>query len=398
MSTAAALPHDLKTELVTVNMGPQHPSTHGVLRVIVTLDGETIVDAVPVIGYLHRAMEKLAENRTWNQFVPYTDRLDYLAPLSNNFAYISAVEKLLGLKLPERQQAIRVACCELARISAHLLWLGTHAIDVGAITPFFYTFNHRELLYNLFEKMTGARFTVSFARVGGSARDFDDEVLRMIREFIKEFPKTLAEVDGLLTKNRIWCDRTRGVGVLEKNRALDLGVTGPALRAAGYDFDLRKKAPYWLYDKLDFEVPIGTVGDVYDRYLVRMEEMRQSLRILEQVVDHFPTGPWHVDDDKIFLPPKDKVLTKMEELIHQFMVVTEMKVPAGEAYAAIEGPKGELGFHVVSDGGPRPYRTKIRSTSFMNLQCLREISKGMMIADLVAIIASLDPVMGEVDK
>ena len=390
--------NDLKTELLTVNMGPQHPSTHGVLRVIVTLDGETIVEAVPVVGYLHRAMEKLAENRTWNQFVPYTDRLDYLAPLSNNFAYIQSVEKLLEVKITERQQAIRVVCCELARISAHLLWLGTHAIDLGAITPFFYTFNDRERLYNIFEKMTGARFTVSFARAGGSARDFDDEVLRMIGEFVATVPKTLAEADGLLTKNRIWCDRTRGVGILDKDRAWSLGVTGPSLRACGVDYDLRKKAPYWLYSQLDFEIPVGTVGDVYDRYLVRMEEMRQSVRIIEQVLKNFPAGPHNIDNDRIVLPPKDKVLTKMEELIYQFMVVTEMKVPAGEAYEPIEGPKGELGFYCISDGGPRSYRTKIRSTSFMNLQALPELARGAMVADLVAIIASLDPVMGEVDK
>jgi NADH-quinone oxidoreductase subunit D len=398
MATAALPAPDLKTELITLNMGPQHPSTHGVLRVLVTLDGETVVEAVPVIGYLHRAMEKLAENRTWNQFIPYTDRLDYLAPLSNNIAYVMSVEKLLQLKLPARLQAMRVVCCELARISAHLLWLGTHAIDLGAITPFFYTFNDRERLYNIFEKMTGARFTVSFARVGGALRDFDDELLHMIRDFLADFPKTIAEVDSLLTKNRIWCDRTRGIGIIEKDYALGMGITGPPLRASGVDFDLRKKAPYLLYDQLDFEVPVGTVGDVYDRYLVRLEEMRQSVKILNQLLKDFPAGPFQVEDPKVTLPPKDKVLTKMEELIYQFMLVTEMQVPAGEAYSAIEGPKGELGFYCISNGAGRPWRTKIRSTSFMNLQCLPKIAKGAMVADLVAIIASLDPVMGEVDK
>ncbi len=398
MATAIQSAPDMKTELVTVNMGPQHPSTHGVLRVLVTLDGETIVSAVPVIGYLHRAMEKLAENRTWNQFIPYTDRLDYLAPLSNNIAYVMGVEKLLQVKLPERLQAIRVVCCELARISAHLLWLGTHAIDLGAITPFFYTFNDRERLYNIFEKMTGARFTVSYARIGGVLRDFDDELLRMIREFLADFPKTIAEVDTLLTKNRIWCDRTRGIGIIDKDYALGMGITGPPLRAAGMDFDLRKKAPYLLYDQLDFEIPVGTVGDVYDRYLVRLEEMRQSVHILNQMMKNFPAGAFQVDDPKVTLPHKDKVLTRMEELIYQFMLVTEMLVPTGEAYHAIEGPKGELGYYCVSAGGARPWRTKIRSTSFMNLQCLEKIAQGAMVADLVAIIASLDPVMGEVDK
>jgi NADH-quinone oxidoreductase subunit D len=386
-------------EVVTVNMGPSHPSTHGVLRLVLDLEGEVVRRCTPVVGYLHRGMEKIAENKTYHQFIPYTDRLDYLAPLSNNVAYVMAVEKLLGIEVPPRARAIRVLCCELSRISAHLLWLGTHAVDLGAITVFFYTFREREIIYDFIEALTGTRMTTSYTRVGGLARDLPDGYLDGLRAWLARIPKEIQEWESLLTHNKIWVERTKEIGILKLEDAVDLGVTGPNLRASGKEWDLRKAQPYLGYDALEFDVPIGTVGDVYDRYLVRMEEMRQSARILDQVVARMPDGPILVDDPKVVLPPKENVLRKMEELIHQFIIVTEsFDAPAGEVYHAIEAPKGELGFYIKSEGGGSPYRLKIRSPSFINLQALPKISEGAMVSDLVAIIASLDPVMGEVDR
>jgi len=390
---------DTGGELVTVNMGPSHPATHGVLRLVVKLDGETVVECVPHLGYLHRGMEKIAENKTYHQFIPYTDRLDYLAPLSNNVAFVLAVEKLLGLDVPPRAQAIRVLVCELSRISAHLLWLGTHAVDLGAITVFFYTFREREILYDFIEALTGTRMTTSYTRVGGLARDLPEGFLEKFAAWLKRFPKEVDEWGKLLTHNKIWVERTKDVGILKLDDAIDLGVTGPNLRACGKDWDIRKAMPYSGYDDYDFDVPVGTVGDVYDRYLVRLEEMRQSHRILTQVLAKMPDGPILVDDPKVVLPPKEKVLQSMEELIHQFIIVTEsFDPPAGEVYHAIEAPKGELGFFIKSEGEGRPYRLKIRSPSFVNLQALPKIAEGQMVSDLVAIIASLDPVLGEVDR
>lgn len=387
------------TELLTVNMGPSHPSTHGVLRLILTLDGERVVRVEPVMGYLHRGMEKIAENKTYTQFIPYTDRLDYLAPLSNNVGFALAVEKLLDLTVPPRCQHIRVLVCELSRISAHLLWLGTHAVDLGAISVFMYTFREREVLYNFFEALTGTRLTTSYTRIGGLSRDLPSGFLEDVGRWLDRFPKDLDEYERLLTKNKIWVERTQGVGVLPLPDAVDLGVSGPNLRASGLDWDLRKTRPYSGYEQFDFDVPIGTTGDVYDRYLVRIEEMRQSVKICRQAVRTMPGGPINVDDPKVVLPNKEKVLTKMEELIHQFIIVTEgFPAPSGEVYQAIEAPKGELGFYVVSEGGPSPYRMKIRSPSFVNLQALPRICVGALISDVVAIIASLDPVMGEVDR
>ena len=387
------------TELLTVNMGPSHPSTHGVLRIILTLDGEKIVKAEPVMGYLHRGMEKIAENKTYTQFIPYTDRLDYLAPLSNNVAFALAVEKLIDVHVTPRCEHIRVLVCELSRISAHLLWLGTHAVDLGAITVFMHTFREREVLYDFFEALTGTRLTTSYTRIGGLSRDLPDGFLAEVGRWLDRFPKDLDEYERLLTKNKIWVDRTQGVGVLGTREAIDLGVTGANLRASGYEWDLRKTRPYLGYESYDFDIPIGTTGDVYDRYLVRIEEMRQSVKICRQAVARMPDGPINVDDPKLVLPLKERVVTKMEELIHQFIIVTEgFPAPKGEVYHAIEAPKGELGFYIISEGGASPHRMKIRSPSFINLQALSRIAVGSVISDLVAIIASLDPVMGEVDR
>jgi NADH-quinone oxidoreductase subunit D len=387
------------TELLTVNMGPSHPSTHGVLRLILTLDGERVVRAEPVMGYLHRGMEKISENKTYTQFIPYTDRLDYLAPLSNNVAFALAVEKLVGVTVPARCQFIRVLVCEMSRISAHLLWLGTHAVDLGAITVFMYTFREREVLYNFFEALTGTRLTTSYTRIGGLTRDLPAGFLDEVGRWLDRFAGELDEYETLLTKNKIWVERTQGVGVLKADEAIELGVSGPNLRASGYEWDLRKTRPYSGYEQFEFEIPIGSTGDVYDRYLVRIEEMRQSVKICRQAVKNMPGGPINVDDPKLVLPPKDQVLTKMEQLIHQFIIVTEgFHAPKGEIYHAIEAPKGELGFYIVSEGGPSPYRMKIRSPSFINLQALPSICVGALISDVVAIIASLDPVMGEVDR
>jgi len=386
-------------ELVTINMGPSHPSTHGVLRLVLELDGEIVRKCTPHVGYLHRGMEKLAENKTYHQFIPYTDRLDYLSPLTNNVGYVLAVEKLLGIDVPPRARAIRVLISELSRISSHLLWLGAHAVDLGAITVFFYTFREREITYDFIQALTGTRMTTSYTRVGGLARDLPEGFLDDFKIWLKRVPGQIQEWESLLTHNKIWIGRTKEIGILKLEDAIDLGVTGPNLRASGKDWDIRKAQPYSGYDELDFDIPVGAVGDVYDRYLVRMEEMRQSVRILDQIVEKMPGGPILTEDRKIVLPPKEKVLTKMEELIHQFIIVTEsFDAPAGEVYHAIEAPKGELGFYIKSEGGASPYRLKIRSPSFVTLQALPKISEGQLISDLVAIIASLDPVMGEVDR
>lgn len=392
---------ELQGDKLVLNMGPSHPSTHGVLRIVLELDGEVITKAMPDVGYLHRGDEKIAENMTYNQFVPYTDRLDYLAPLANNVAYILAVEKLMGIQdqLPERCQYIRVICCELARISAHLLGLGAFAMDVGALTVFLHTFTEREKVYNLCESLTGARFTTSFTRVGGIARDLPDGWIDQCRKFLDEVEVNFDETEQLLTRNRIFVDRTQGVGVLPKEVAIDYGVTGPNLRGSGVEHDLRKTNPYLVYSELDFDIPVGTAGDSYDRYLVRMEEMRQSARIIRQCLDKLPGGPVNVEDGKTFLPPKDKVLSSMEELIHQFMLVTQgVNVPPGEVYFGAENPKGELGFYIHSTGGGTPNRLKIRGPSFVNLSVLPYLLKGEMMSDTVAILGSIDFVMGESDR
>ena len=386
-------------EKMVLNMGPSHPATHGVLRLVLELDGETITKATPDIGYLHRGDEKIAENMQYNQFVPYTDRLDYLAPLANNVAYACAVEKLMGWELPPRGKAIRVICCEVARIQAHLLGVGAMALDLGALTVFMYTFTEREKIYNLCEIISGARFTTSYTRVGGQIRDLPPAFIPALELFLDGFIPQLNEVDKLLTRNRIFVDRTRDVGVIPKDRAIAYALSGPNLRGSGIDHDVRRKHPYLDYEKYDFEVPIGSAGDAYDRYLVRLEEMRQSVRILRQVIETLPSGPINVADWKNTLPPKSHVMTKMEELIHHFIVVTEgLDAPPGEIYFGAENPKGELGFYINSKGGGVPHRLKIRSPSFVNLSILPELLPGHSISDVVSILGSLDFVMGECDR
>lgn len=390
---------DMIGEKMTLNMGPSHPATHGVLRLILELDGELVTKATPDLGYLHRGDEKIAENMQYNQFVPYTDRLDYLAPLANNVAYALAVEKLMGWELPPRGKALRVICCEMARISAHLLGLGAFAMDTGALSVFMYTFTEREKIYNLIEQLTGARFTTSYTRVGGQIRDLPETFPAQLRQFLKEVIPVIDEVDGLLTRNRIFVDRTRDVGVITKEQAIAFGLTGPNLRGSGVDHDLRKKHPYLDYQNYDFDVAIGSAGDCYDRYLVRLEEMRQSVRILEQALDRLPDGPINVVDGKNILPPKQSVMMKMEELIHHFIVVTQgIEAPPGEVYFGAENPKGELGFYINSRGGGVPHRLKIRAPSFVNLSILPTILPGHMMSDVVSILGSMDFVMGECDR
>jgi NADH-quinone oxidoreductase subunit D len=386
-------------EKMVLNMGPSHPATHGVLRLVLELDGEMITKAIPDVGYLHRGDEKIAENMQYNQFVPYTDRLDYLAPLANNVAYALAVEKLMGWELPPRGKAIRVICCETARISSHLLGLGAMALDLGAMTAFLYTFTEREKLYNLFELLTGARFTTSYTRVGGQIRDLPDTFIPALQKFLDDFIPQLDEVDKLLTRNRIFVDRTKDIGVIPRDRAIAYALSGPNLRGSGIEHDLRRKHPYLGYEKYDFDVVIGSAGDCYDRYLVRVQEMRQSARILRQVIDKLPEGPINVADWKNMLPPKSRVMTKMEELIHHFIVVTEgLDAPPGEIYFGAENPKGELGFYINSKGGGVPHRLKIRAPSFVNLSILPELLPGSSLSDVVAILGSLDFVMGECDR
>ncbi|HKS36568.1 MAG TPA: NADH dehydrogenase (quinone) subunit D [Verrucomicrobiae bacterium] len=399
---------DIQGEKMVLNMGPSHPSTHGVLRIVLELDGEIITRASPDIGYLHRGDEKIAENMTYTQFIPYTDRLDYLAPLANNVAYALAVEKLMGIdkQLPPRCQHIRVICCELARISAHLLGIGCFAMDVGALTVFLHTFTEREKIYNLCESLTGARFTTSYTRIGGLARDLPSGWVAQCRKFCDEAAAAVDEVDKLLTRNRIWVDRTKNVGIIPRDVAIDYGLTGPNLRGSGLEYDLRKAHPYLIYDQLQFDVPAGSVGDCYDRYLVRMEEIRQSIRILRQCLDRIPGGadnkngePINIPDGKTVLPPKERVMTSMEELIHQFILVTQgVNAPPGEIYFGAENPKGELGFYIHSKGGGTPNRLKIRAPSFVNLSILSWLLPGHMMSDTVAILGSIDFVMGECDR
>jgi NADH-quinone oxidoreductase subunit D len=392
---------DIQGEKMVLNMGPSHPATHGVLRIVLELDGENITKATPEIGYLHRGDEKIAENMTYTQFIPYTDRLDYLAPLANNVAYALAVEKLLGIDkaLPPRCQFIRVICCELARISSHLLGMGSYAMDVGAMTVFLHTYTEREKIHNLCESLTGARFTTAYTRIGGLSRDMPPGWIEQCRKFCDEVVTNFDETETLLSRNKIFVDRTQGVGVISREDAVDYGLSGPNLRGSGVEHDLRKAQPYLVYDQLDFEVPIGAAGDCYDRYLVRLEEMRQSTRLVRQCLDKMPGGPVNVADGKVVLPPKERVLTRMEELIHHFINVTQgVNAPPGEIYFGHENPKGELGFYINSKGGGTPYRLKIRSPSFVNLSILSKLLPGHMVSDVVAVLGSFDFVMGECDR
>ena len=398
--TAGAAAKEFETEKMSLAMGPSHPSTHGVLRLQLELDGETVTHCDPVLGYLHRGDEKIAENMTYNQFVPYTDRLDYLAPLANNVAYAIAVEKLANLEVPERCQAIRVITCEMARISAHLMGLGAYGIDIGAWSVFLYSFTEREKLYKLFEELTGARFTTSYTRIGGVARDVPAGWNEKVLGFCDQFLPILDEILALLTRNKIFQDRTVDVGIISKADAIAYGLSGPNLRGSGVDLDLRKQRPYSGYENYEFDVPIGSKGDCFDRYMCRGEEMKQCVRIIRQAIAKFPGGAYYAEDaKKIFAPPKAKVLTSMEELINNFMIVTEgPQMPAGEVYFEAENPKGTLGFFVVSKGGGVPWRLKIRSPSFCNLSILPLVCKDALVSDVVSILGSLDFVMGECDR
>jgi len=383
-----------------LNMGPQHPATHGVLRLILQLNGEQIEKTKLDIGYLHRGVEKIAENKTYQEFMPYTDRMDYLSPYSNNVALCTAVEKIADVEVPERAHYIRMICCELARISSHLLWLGTLVMDAGAVSFFLWTFREREKIYDIFDQVAGHRFTVSHSRIGGVANDLTKDAVGLIKEFIKTFETELQDYHKLLDRNRIFIDRNENVGILPTDKAIAYGATGPVLRASGFAYDMRKISPYARYDEVEFEVPTRLEGDNLARYFVRMEEMEQSISIIKQCLDKLPKGPVRTDDAKKSYPSKDEVYYSMEGMIHDFMMTdTGICPPEGrEAYHAIESPKGELGYYIQSDGTGHPWRLKINAPSFTNLQVLENILDGEMVADTVVIIGGVDPVLGEADK
>ncbi len=388
----------LDNEMI-LNMGPQHPATHGVLRLLIKLDGETVVACVPELGYLHRGYEKLAENCSYHEYIPHTDRLDYLSPLMNNTAYVLAVEKLVGIEAPKRAQYIRTIISEMARISSHLLGIGALAMDVGALTVFTWTFREREKMYDIFELLTGARFTTSFTRIGGLANDMTPNVISAVKEFFDQFPEKFNECITMLNTNRIFIERIDGVGVITKEKAIAMGMSGPNLRAAGLDNDLRRTQPYLVYNELDFNIPVLNDGDCLSRYYVRLNEVKESVKIVRQCLEKMPVGPIHANEPKKVLPRKEQVYTKMEELIHDFMLINfGVNPPVGEVYNAIEASKGELGFYIQSRGEGHPWRLKIRSPSFMNLQSTAMLVEGGMISDIVVVLGSLDPVMGEADK
>ncbi|MEW5766663.1 MAG: NADH dehydrogenase (quinone) subunit D [bacterium] len=387
-----------KREMI-LNFGPQHPSTHGVLRLLLELDGEVIKDCDIQIGYLHRGIEKLAEHRRYNQIIPLTDRLDYISAGSNNLAYCLAVEKLLGIEVPRRANFIRVIIAELTRMSSHLLGVGTHVLDMGAFTPMLYAFREREMIMDLFDAYCGARLTLNCFRIGGVMADLPEGFIEKAKKFTDIFPAKVDEYETLLTKNRIWMERTQGVGVIPANEAINWGLSGPVLRGSGVKWDIRKAEPYCVYDEMDFDIVTQEAGDVYARYLVRLGEMRQSCRIVRQAIEQIPQGRIMVDDPRYVLPPRERLDTSIESLIHQFhLVIDGFAPPPGDVYASIEAPKGELGLYIISDGSGQPYRLRIRPPSFLNLQFLKEMIKGQMVADIVAAIGSLDIVLGEVDK
>jgi len=383
-------------------MGPHHPSTHGVLRLVVELDGETVVNVAPDIGFLHTGIEKTMESKTYQKSLVMTDRTDYLAPLSNNLSYVLAVEKLLGCEIPQRATIARVLLVELQRISSHLVWLGSHALDLAAMSVFLYGFREREQILDIFELVSGARMMTSYFRVGGLAYDLPAEFPATVRAFLDIIPGKIDEYEDLLTNNPIWLERTQGIGAIDAEGAIALGLTGPGLRATGVAWDLRKAMPYCGYETYDFDVPIASKGDIYDRYIVRMAEMRQSARICEQALQRLidiGAGPYVTADRKIAPPPKSEITHSMESLIHHFKLWTEgFKPPRGDAIASIESPRGDLSTYIVSDGSPKPYRVHIRAPSFVNLQSLPAMARGRLVADLVALIASMDPILGEVDR
>jgi NADH-quinone oxidoreductase subunit D len=384
---------------MVLNMGPQHPSTHGVLRLVLELDGETVVRCEPHIGYLHTGIEKTAEAKGWWQAITLTDRIDYLCPLTNNLCYVLAVEKLLGLEPPPRAQWLRVLLNELTRLNSHLVWLGTHAMDLGAFTVLLYAFREREDILNMFETVSGQRMMTSYFRVGGLALEPPLDFFGRVRKFISYFPSKIDDYEALLTKNRIWIGRTKGVGYISADDGIALGLTGPCLRAVGVDWDLRKTNPYSSYDKFDFKVPVRTEGDVYARYLVRMDEMRESTKIIAQALEGMPEGPVNADAPHIVLPERERMKTEMEALIYHFKIVTEgFRVPPGEVYQAVESPRGQSAYYVVSDGTTHPFRMYVRAPSFANLQALPKMVEGRLIADVVAVVGSIDIVLGEVDR
>jgi NADH-quinone oxidoreductase subunit D len=387
------------TETMTLNMGPQHPSTHGVLRLVLELDGEVVVKVTPHIGFLHRGVEKLSEHRTYHQILPLTDRLDYLAPMSNNLGYILAVEKLMAVEVPERAETIRIIMAELTRIESHLVWIACHALDIGAMTVFLYAFRERETVMETYELISGARMTSNFFRVGGLSQDVPDEFVKKVGDFVDSMPGFLDTYEGLLTTNPIWLKRTIGNGVISAEDAIDIGITGPALRGSGVDWDLRRDCSYAGYEKYDFKVPVGEKCDTFDRYKVRLIEMRESCKIVRQALGKLKPGPVLADCPQVCYPPKENVYNSIEGLIHHFKIASEgFAAPEGEVYQGVEAPKGELGFYIVSDGGNKPERMRIRPPSFVNLQAIEQMSVGSMIADLVAVIGTLDIVLGEIDR
>jgi NADH-quinone oxidoreductase subunit D len=405
MSTQAFMPstetifQKIGENTMVVNMGPQHPSTHGVLRVICELEGEVIIKAVCVIGYLHTGMEKEAEYQQYHKCVVMTDRMDYLNANGNNLAHALAVEKLLGCEIPKRAQYLRVILAELSRIASHCVWLGTHGLDLGAMTPFFYIMQQRENILDMFELFSGVRMMPSWIVPGGLRGDMPEGFAGKLNAFLAEFPKELDVVENLLVENPIWKERTFDVGVLTAKQCLELGCSGPIARGSGVEWDLRKSNPYSSYEDFDFAIPVGSRGDVYDRFLVRIAEMKESCKILRQALDGLPEGDFRTSDRKIAPPPREELDTSMESLIHHFKLYTEgYHTPVGEAYAAVEGSKGELGFYIVSDGSNRPYRWHERPSSFMNLKALEVLAVGRLIADVIAIIGSIDIVLGEIDR
>ncbi len=394
--TGSVVPH---TDKMTLNLGPQHPSTHGVLRVLLELEGEVVTKAIPDLGYLHRGIEKLGEYRMYNQFVPWTDRTDYVAAFTSNLAFVKAVEDLMGIEIPERAHYLRVIFSELQRLASHLLWLATHVMDLGAITVFLYAMRERELILDIFEMQTGARLTLNAQRVGGFPKDTPPGLIEKVEAFLAIMPQRLKEYDSLLAENPIFLRRVKGVGVISADDAIQWGLTGPSLRGSGVAYDVRKAMPYAVYDRLDWEVPVGTHGDVYDRFLVRMEEMRQSLKMIRQCIDQLPGGPVMTPDLRVALPSKEETMTSIEAMQRHFVLVIHgFKPPVGEYYSAVESPKGELGWYIVSNGENHAYRARNRAPSFVNLQALPVMSEGALIADVVANIGSIDIVVGEVDR
>jgi NADH-quinone oxidoreductase subunit D len=388
-----------KDRTMVLNMGPQHPSTHGVLRLVIEIDGETVLNVVPDIGYLHTGIEKTCEAKFYQQVVPMTDRIDYLCPMTNNLTYCLAIEKLLQLEIPERAQWIRVLLNELTRLNSHLVWLGTHAMDIGALTVFLYTFREREDILRIFEHVSGQRMMTSYFRVGGLALEPPLDFFDRVKAFIKRMPEKIDQYENLLTGNPIFFNRLKGVGYLSPEDAIALGVTGPPLRASGVDWDLRRDMPYSSYEKFQFQVPVSNDGDVWARYVVRIQEMRESVKIVEQALAGMPEGRITADAPHVVLPDREKMKTQMESLIYHFKIVTEgFTVPAGQVYQAVESPRGEMGYFAVSDGTAKPYRVHMRNPSFASLQALQTMCAGRLIADVVAVIGSIDIVLGEIDR